>query len=235
MPPVTPPKPTRTDEVHARLRADILGGRLLPGQRLKFPDLAVRYEASVGVIREALIRLTEHGLVRSEAHLGFQVAPVSEAGHAELSDARLQIETLVLRRAIADGDLAWEERLVAAHHRLDRTPLTDPAAPEHPTPEWLMAHAAYHHTLLDGCANRRLLAMANALREEAELYRRWSHPDPDAAPAPAAPTAPTDPAPPDEHRELLDAALARDPDRASDALSRLITLSAGLRVSAPPR
>lgn len=75
MPSDVPPKRTRTDDVHARLRADILSGRLLPGQRLKFPDLAARYEASVGVIREALIRLAERGLVRSEAHLGFQVAP----------------------------------------------------------------------------------------------------------------------------------------------------------------
>lgn len=66
--------------------------------------------------------------------------------------------------------------------------------------------------------------MANALREEAELYRRWSHPDPAADPAPA------DPALPDEHRELLDAALARDPDRATDALSCLINLTAELRL-----
>ena len=226
MPSDVPAKRTRTDDVHARLRADILSGRLLPGQRLKFPDLAARYEASVGVIREALIRLAERGLVRSEAHLGFQVAPLSEAGHAELSDARLQIETLVLRRAIADGDLAWESRLVAAHHRFERTPRTDPAAPDRPTRDWLMAHAAFHHTLLDGCANRRLLAMANALREEAELYRRWSHPDPAAGPAPADPTLP------EEHRELLDAALARDPDRAADALGRLINLTAGLRLHA---
>lgn len=104
--------------------------------------------------------------------------------------------------------------------------MTAPAAPDRPTPDWLIAHAAFHHTLLDGCANRRLLAMANALREEAELYRRWSYPDPTAGPAPADPNLP------DEHRELLDATLARDPDRAADALSRLINLTAGLRLHA---
>jgi len=240
MPPVTPSRRTRADDVHDRLRTDILSGRLLPGRRLKFPDLAASYGASVGVIREALIRLAERGLVRSEAHLGFQVAPLSDAGHAELCDARQQIETLVLRRAITDGDLAWESRLVAAHHRLERTPRTDPAAPGHPTPDWLLAHAAFHHALLDGCANRRLLAMANALREEAELYRRWSHADADADVAPAtrtgtfpgSDTGSATATPADEHRELLDAALGRDADRATDALSALITLTAGLRLDA---
>lgn len=31
---------TRADGVYRRLRSDILGGRLVPGQRLKFPELS---------------------------------------------------------------------------------------------------------------------------------------------------------------------------------------------------
>ena len=216
-------KRTRTDGVHERLRADILSGELRPGQRLKFPDLGARYEASVGVIREALIRLTERGLVRSEPHHGFQVTPLTDAAHAELTDARTELEVLALRRAIADGDLGWESRAVAANHRYEQTPRTDPARPDRPTEEWLHAHAEFHIALLDGCANRRLLEVAASLREEAELYRRWLHHDP---------PGPGDPSLPDEHRELLDAALARDPDRAEAALRHLAGRTSHLRLLA---
>ncbi|MFI2264216.1 GntR family transcriptional regulator [Streptomyces tubercidicus] len=219
----TAAKRTRTDDVHARLRADILSGDLRPAQQLRFRDLGARYDASVGVIREALIRLTEQGLVRSEPRHGFQVTPLTDAAYAELTEARTELEALVLRRAITDGDLAWESRLVAAHHRFCQTPRTDPADPERPTAEWLDAHTEFHIALLNGCANRRLLTVASTLREETELYRRWSRPAPGFA-------APADPALLDEHNALLNAALARDADRAEAALRALIGLSRILQV-----
>ncbi|MEU6578701.1 GntR family transcriptional regulator [Streptomyces sp. NPDC046805] len=63
-------KQTLSDDIRARLRADILSGRLLPGSRLKFPVLSARYDVSVSVLREALVRLAEQGLVQSEPHQG---------------------------------------------------------------------------------------------------------------------------------------------------------------------
>ncbi|MET8832121.1 GntR family transcriptional regulator [Streptomyces sp. NPDC004610] len=201
-------KQTLGDDVRARLRADILSGRLLPGARLKFPVLGARYDASVSVLREALVRLAEQGLVRSEPHQGFVVTPLSPETLTELTDARTELETLVLRRSIAEGDLSWESRLVAAHHTLERTPYTAPGDESRITDHWSTAHAAFHTALLDGCGNRRLLQIALGLRDEAELYRRWSQP---LGGEPGRDLAA-------EHRALLDAALARDPESASTAL-----------------
>ena len=48
---------TRADDVQEHLRADILGGRRTPGERLKFPELCEQHEVSASVIREALTRL----------------------------------------------------------------------------------------------------------------------------------------------------------------------------------
>ncbi|MGK5533959.1 GntR family transcriptional regulator, partial [Streptomyces sp. URMC 129] len=59
---------TRAGEVYARLRADILGGGLLPGRRLKFPELCARYGTSVGAAREALTRLVAEGFVTTQSH-----------------------------------------------------------------------------------------------------------------------------------------------------------------------
>jgi DNA-binding GntR family transcriptional regulator len=212
---------TKADEIHARLRADVLAGRLRPGQRLKFPDLIAAHGTSAGVLREALGRLVSQGLAQVQPHQGFVVTPLSHRDLQELTAARVALEVLVFRRAVEDGDLAWETRVLSAHHVLERTPMADPDAPGQLTDTWAAAHADFHRALLEGCPNRRLLEMALALREEAELYRRWSvslgdEPDRDIA---------------GEHRALRDAAVAREPERAGRLLAEHIEHTAGLLVT----
>jgi DNA-binding GntR family transcriptional regulator len=67
------------EQVHRRLRADILAGVLAPGSRLLFADLGDRYHASMGVLREALTRLAGEGLVDSEPQTGHRVMSLSAA------------------------------------------------------------------------------------------------------------------------------------------------------------
>src|SRR5574337_216176 len=206
-------KRTRCDLIYAALRSEILGGRRPPGQRLKFPELSTTYDASVSVIREALTRLAAEGLVTSEPHQGYAITELSVDRLDELTDARLELETLVLARSLRDGDLSWESGLVAAHHTLASVPFLSATDPPYVTDEWAEAHAGFHRALLSGCANRRLVDMANGLRDEAELYRRWSQPlggekDRDLAA---------------EHRELLDTSLARDTKAATESLRAHIT------------
>ncbi|WP_225830118.1 GntR family transcriptional regulator [Streptomyces sp. NK08204] len=218
-------KQTLSDDVRTRLRADILSGRLLPGCRLKFPVLSTRYEASVSVLREALVRLTEQGLVRSEPHQGFVVTPLSREQLWELTEARVELETLVLRRSVVEGDLAWESRLVAAHHTLERIPYTTEDDDQLVDDSWANAHAAFHEALLAGCSNQRLLRIALGLRDEAELYRRWSQPLGDEPGRNLA----------GEHRALLEAALARDPDASAAALCAHVRHTTELLLAAADR
>jgi DNA-binding GntR family transcriptional regulator len=212
---------TRADGVYQRLRRDILGGRLVPGERLKFPDLCRRYETSVGAAREALTRLVADGFVRTQSYQGFSVMPLSHEDLAELTYARLEIESLVLRLSVREGDMAWEAAAVAAHHLLQRAAFLAQDDATHPTDTWSAAHAAFHGALLAGCRNQRLLAMATGLREEAELYLQWSvsfgrEPDRDLA---------------GEHRALLDAVVARDASRAAELLRDHIAHTAQLLIS----
>jgi DNA-binding GntR family transcriptional regulator len=210
-------KRARTEDVYERLRQDVLGGELIPGARLTFPELGRRYGASVGAIREALVRLTERGLVAFEPNLGFRVTPISEQAHLELTDARADLEALAVRRAIADGSLAWESGLVAAAHRLTQT------RKEPSSDDWHLAHADFHLALIGGCANRYLLAAAQALRERAELYRRWTEPEVFEEP----------PADEDEHQRMVRAAVARDADAAEQLLRKHIAFTRTLRLRIP--
>src|ERR1700722_1657036 len=147
---------TKADLVFDRLRGDILAGRQRPGERLRYTDLCDRYATSMGVLREALLRLVEQGLVVSEAQHGFRVVPLSAVDLRELTQARYELEGLTVRLAVTNGDVDWESRLIAAHHLLVRAPQLDPDDPERLSDAWVTAHANFHAALLDGCANQRL-------------------------------------------------------------------------------
>ncbi|MYS87438.1 GntR family transcriptional regulator [Embleya scabrispora] len=216
---------TRSDAVHDRIRADILGGRLRPGQRLKFPELSERYKVSTGAVREALLKLVAKNLVASEAHHGFRVTDVTPRGLADLTDVRTEIESLTLGRAIDQGDLAWQARVLAAHHTFEQTPRGNGDQPDR---DWLIAHADFHTALLAGCANPRLRDLAASLREEAELYRRWSRPTPEDA------HHWTDQAVDKAHRDLLDAVMTRDSQQADTILRRMISGTAGMILDTEP-
>ncbi|MFE4754265.1 GntR family transcriptional regulator [Streptomyces mirabilis] len=216
---------TRSEVVQDRIRADILGGRLRPGQRLKFPELSEQYGVSTGAVREALLKLVAKNLVSSEAHHGFQVTDVTARGLADLTDTRTEIESLTLSRAISEGGLAWQAQVLAAHHTFEQTPRGDG---EQPSEDWLIAHADFHTALLAGCANPRLRDLAASLREEAELYRRWSRP------TPVETQRWTDQAVHKEHRDLLDAVMARDSERADAVLRRMIGSTSGMVLDTEP-
>jgi DNA-binding GntR family transcriptional regulator len=192
---------TRTESIYAQLRIDVLRGHYTPGQRLRLVELAGRFSASQSVIREALTRLAEQKLVVALPQQGFRVMELSVNDLRELTEARIEIETLVARRAVEHGDVAWEGAVLAAHHQLSRT--TYSIAPDGtPSEEWFHAHEEFHRTLLDGCGNTWLIDAATTLRAAAGLHRRWSGSighdyDRDVA---------------GEHREILNAVLARDAD-----------------------
>ncbi|MEV6898937.1 GntR family transcriptional regulator [Amycolatopsis sp. NPDC051372] len=194
---------TRAERVYLALRKDILAGRRTPGSRLPFAELCSTYDASMGVVREALSRLTAEGLVQAEPQLGFRTTPVSIKDLEHLTEARVAIESLVLREALEHGGVQWESDVLAAHHRLQQTPQMDADDPERLSDAWVEVHAAYHLALLSGCPNPRLLAIARSLRDSAELYRRWSvplgHEHRDIV---------------GEHKSILDAILAKEADAA---------------------
>ncbi len=206
-----------TQTAYERLRADLLACRLPPGEKLRIGELCDMLGVSLSAVREALSRLTAEGLVVAEPQRGFRAAPISEADLRDLTAARIEIETLCLRRALAAGDVTWEERLVAAHHRLSRTGERDPADPKRVTEAWAEAHRAYHAALVAGCDNAWLLRLRAILYAQSERYRRLS-----------VPLARTERDLAREHREIVEAALARDADKASALLAAHLSLTSDI-------
>ncbi|MCW5253176.1 MULTISPECIES: GntR family transcriptional regulator [unclassified Streptomyces] len=210
----TPRSTTRAEDAYQQLRADILNGRHEPGSRLRVEVLKERYGVSSGVLREALPRLVGQGLATFAPQQGFRVVAVSPEHLRDLTEARVVIETHVVRESLAHGSIEWESDLLAAHHNLARTSYTDSTGEINE--RWLSAHARFHGTLLAGCPNRRLQAVATQLRESAEVYRCW-------APATATGHSHRDVAA--EHRLLCDRAIARDVPGTVEALTEHIELT----------
>lgn len=208
---MTGPTSTRVASVHALLRRDILNGKFPPGSRLAAATLQERYGASSGLLREVLPRLAAEGLAVAKPQRGYWVISVSPEDLRHLTEARVLIETTVLRQSIQDGDIAWESRALAAHHTLANTDVIA-ADRSGPNKDWLDAHARFHSELLAGAANLRLRNIADSLRDITEVYRCWAGrfgtPGERGVAAVAA-----------EHQSILEATLARDANLAAAELT----------------
>ncbi len=86
-------------------------------------------EQDLGAIREALARLVAQGFVQSQAFTGFRVTGLSPVDLQELTDARADLEGLVLRRSVEEGDLAWGSQVLAGHTRWRGQPCTSRRTP----------------------------------------------------------------------------------------------------------
>jgi GntR family carbon starvation induced transcriptional regulator len=209
---------TLASRLVGRLRADIVGGTLLPGEKLKLGELSFRYNCGVNPLREALARLAASGLVVLEDQKGFRVAPVSREDLLDLTRVRQKIECWALRESIEKGDVEWEARIVSAHHRLGR--LTKTVGDERVLSDaWETIHQEFHLALVSGCGSRWLLHFRNVLAEQTSRYRRLSV---------AYAEAPRDIG--REHDEIVAAALARDADRAETLISAHFARTASIVV-----
>jgi DNA-binding GntR family transcriptional regulator len=192
--------------VFADVRAGILNGSYAPGSKLSPRAIATSSNVSLSVVREALTRLAEQGLVVAEPQLGFSVVTLDLEGAQDLNRVRVLIEGAAIKDAIDHADVEYESRVIASHHRLARTQQWLDEESQTVTEEWARAHAQFHAALLSTCTSPRLLEMAANLRETAELYRRWSS-------TYTAAQLRRDVA--SEHLALMQAALDRDADLGS--------------------
>jgi|SRR5271165_50124 len=208
---------TQSDRVFGAVRADILGCRLMPGGKLRINEIAEQNDVSLGAVREALSRLAAEGLVVAESQKGFRVAPLSAQDFRDLTDARVEVEKLTLARSIARGDLEWESQIVAAWHRLSRTPQQLDDYPRLYSDEWSDAHREFHRALVAACGSEKLLNIRAQLYEQAERYRRYSGVVSGKERDVAA-----------EHKRLFDATIARDVAAATREMGEHLWLTADI-------
>ena len=163
---------TLANQAQELLRRDILSGTLAPGERLRTKDLQARYGLGLSPLRESLQRLSAEGMVVNDAQRGFAVAPVSVAELRDLTVARTALESTMLPMAMQLGSADWEGDIVAAFHRLSRTPLPNDPAALVDASLWELRHRSFHHALVAGCGSPWLLRLHGQLVDQSERYRK---------------------------------------------------------------
>lgn len=160
--------------IYERLKADILSARLEPGRKLQMRFLTENYGAGQTPMREALNRLTTEDLVVGKEQRGFFVQSISLGELSELTKTRCWVEGLALKESMLNASPAWEEALLVAHHRLDRTPRS--LDPDHfdTNPEWERLHRNFHALLIGNCASRPLITFCEQLADRLSRYRALS-------------------------------------------------------------
>ncbi len=201
---------TAATMVYTRLREAILSGELIPGQKLGIDAVRERFDAGATPVREALNRLVSEGLVTSRDLRGFSVADLTESELLELYSARTKYDAFLLREAIENGGSDWEERVIVAYYRLTKTPWSISDREFKLNPDFAARLLDFYVALISGCGSRWLVDFAVRLHQECNrflsmvLKSKIETNEPESM-----------------HRSLVDAAIARDADRAVQIITVL--------------
>lgn len=195
-----------------QLRSGIMDGRFAPGQQMGEVQLAQQLGVSRGLLREAMQRLVQEGLLRSERYRGLFVVELDSDDVRDIYLAREGIERAAVRALIHRADPAALDGLSKIVKQMES------AARRKRGASFAALDMQFHAELVDASASPRLKRVMQALLVEtrmcltqvADLYQ-----DPADLVA--------------EHREILEALRARDEDGAlalvtahmSDAVERL--------------
>jgi DNA-binding GntR family transcriptional regulator len=161
-----------------QLRAAIMSGALSPGTQLGEADLAARFQVSRGPLREAMQRLVQEGLLRSERNRGLFVIELEPADVFDIYIARNAIEQaaarLILRGnrggVVADLLATVHDELAAAIRAGDTAAIGD-------------ADGRFHEEFVRASGSKRLTRMAGTLLVESRMcigaLQRTYQPDED--------------------------------------------------------
>jgi DNA-binding GntR family transcriptional regulator len=152
-------------DIGGRLRAAILQGEFLPGDRLRETELAELLQVSRGPIREALADLAREGLVVLRPNRGAVVARLSRDDLDEVYSLRLALERLAVARA---ARLATDQDFEAMQAVLREFSALRVAAQAEPLSARILADAdiRFHDTIYRAAHHRRLYGSWSTLRSQ---------------------------------------------------------------------
>ncbi|MDP6166947.1 MAG: GntR family transcriptional regulator [Gammaproteobacteria bacterium] len=192
------------------IKKDILFGGLKPGEKLKLEALKQKYAASVSTLRETLNRLASEGFVVAAEQRGFFVSPISKKDLMEIADMRVLLESNALKASIEAGDTEWEANVVAAYHKLKMMEERLQAGDHSEIEVWKRYDWEFHHALIAACESSTLKLLHSIIFDKYLRYQVLTLGYRGKAAC-------------DEHKQMMEAALARDTGKAIAVLEQHVT------------
>jgi DNA-binding GntR family transcriptional regulator len=149
------------DQVYLQIMQRIERGDLLTGSKLRDAAIAAELGVSRTPVREALVRLAREGVLSAEPGRGFRLTPLAPTELQDIGSILAALEPLALDQSPepAPDQLS---RLAEIVRRLEQTRGDIPACVE--------LDDQFHRVLLEGCSNRRLVALLETLRRGLRRY-----------------------------------------------------------------
>jgi DNA-binding GntR family transcriptional regulator len=193
-----------TERVAETIRRAILSGQLTPGMRLSVPELARQLGVSRTPAREALLVLERDGLIGARGSSGMEVLVGDQRGLVEVLEIREAMEGLAARLAaerMADADRERLEKLIELHLA---------ALEDHDLDRHVELDAKFHALVREGANNTRLASMLERIEHQVVLINRALSDSVGFEPRALK----------KDHKAIVDAISAHDPERAEAAMRK---------------
>jgi DNA-binding GntR family transcriptional regulator len=154
--------PIRCEQLVATLEEDIVLGVIYPCQRLVEDELMERFDAKRHIVRDALAKLEQLGLVERRRNVGALVRSFDEQEVLDLYDMRILLECEAMRRMplpVPPAELRELKQIQADH---------DVAVANDDQRRIFRTNQAFHERLYGLCGNQ---VIAQAIQE----YARRTH------------------------------------------------------------
>jgi DNA-binding GntR family transcriptional regulator len=143
----------------------VLSGHFASGERLNENALAAQFQVSRGPVREACRALAESGLLELIPNRGVFVRSVSEEEAFDAYDVRAALFGLAARLSatrMSDSDLSALDELLDSMDQLAEQQSLD---------DYYHVNLEFHQSIIRGSGNRRLVDDYAALIKELHLFR----------------------------------------------------------------
>lgn len=189
-------------DIYQTVRNGLITGRFEAGSKLKPEILRKNYDCAASTMREVLFRLSCDGFVSFEEQRGFKVPVSTQNTLEEITSLRTLIEQEGARLSIENGDIDWEARFAAAHHKLahieSRATAVNDVSPF--IDVWSQAEWEFHDTLLSVCGSKMLRQLHRTFYDRFRQHQLLRDPD----------SMGFRPETLDEHEAILKSAINRD-------------------------
>lgn len=153
-----------------QVRNDISFGVLTPDKTLDITSLRQHYGGNAETMYQVLLLLSMEGIVESTTKKEFRVASATEQDLEDLIRVRIEIESLALKWSMDNGNLLWQNLIIAAQQSLESTTLHVVQNPQAYALDWDEYHRHFHDCLINACNSPRLIAMQQQLLQQSRRF-----------------------------------------------------------------